>query len=187
MRLEFWSLVNQKIRRTDCSFRYNLCLWFRAITISPKGLDLSKFFHLSEIEDKDSGVEGKLLIMTLWPSLAKFYYFCKSVNKAWNYQCFDTMNIWMWLFWMTKPFKENKVPTTFCQPFKRLVCKCGLAQRNFKGFCLQLYKANKSTYKQNFCKNLKPVVDAIKLFFEEIWISPKLRNGKSLFFCLKLH
>ena len=26
-----------------------------------------------------------------------------------------------------------------------------------------------------------PVVDVIKLFLEEIWISPKLRNGKKLF------
>ena len=30
-------------------------------------------------------------------------------------------------------------------------------------------------------KDLRPVVDVIKLFLEEIWISPKLRNGKKLF------
>ena len=28
---------------------------------------------------------------------------------------------------------------------------------------------------------MAPVVDVIKLFLEEIWISPKLRNGKKLF------
>ena len=49
-------------------------------------------------------------------------------------------------------------------------------------------KANSQIFEfRFFIDMIDSVVDVIKHFLEEIWISPKLRNWKSLFLCLNLH